>query len=260
MIKKWRFIDTGVATARYNMAVDEALLSNFKEGDLPIFRLYGWESSLSFGRFSKPAKNLSLEKLQKQNLSFVRRITGGGILLHGGDISYSLILPRKNLKDIGVKESYSYLCQFLINFYEKLGLDAKFANELNLNISKSDICMCANESYDIIIDGKKIGGNAQRYTKNILFQHGSIPLTRDGVIFKDIFLDESVLDNLPSLDKMKKDIENQQLSSLLIEAFTQSYDVGLLSDTLSSSELLSTDELLKLKYSKKSWNIGGSVV
>lgn len=255
MAKKWRFIDTGVATARFNMAVDEALLSNFKEGNLPIFRLYRWENSLSLGRFSKLAESIDLEILEMQNLPFVRRISGGGILVHGGDISYSLILPREYLKDIGVKQSYAYLCKFLINFYERLDLHAEFAYDLELTTSKSPICMLANEDYDITIDGKKMGGNAQRYTKNTLFQHGSIPLSFNENIFKNIFLEESTLKNINTLDKMGKDMKKRELTLLLVEAFTQSFEVELVNDTLNSLELESVDRFLTHKYATKRWNI-----
>jgi len=254
-LDKWRLIDTGVATAQYNMAVDEALLSNFKEGDLPIFRLYRWEKSLSLGRFSKLTLNLDLETLQKQKLPFVRRMTGGGILVHGKDISYSLILPSKNFKNISVKESYFYLCQFLLTFYKDLGLNAAFVNELNLKITKSDICMSANEAYDIVLDGKKIGGNAQRYTKNILFQHGSIPLNFDNEIFKDIFLDKYTLIDIKTLDKTGKTETIEKLTQLLIESFKQSFKVDFIEDTLSLVELQIAQAFLKTKYSTSRWNI-----
>jgi len=237
------------------MAVDEALLSNFKEGDLPIFRLYRWESSLSLGRFSKLDVSIDLEILKNQNLPFVRRMSGGGILVHGGDISYSLILPRESLKETGVKQSYAYLCKFLINFYERLALRAEFAYDLEVTISKSPICMLANEPYDIIIDGKKIGGNAQRYTKNALFQHGSIPLSFDENIFKNIFLEESTLKNINTLDKMGKDIGERELTLLLVETFTQSFEVELVSDTLTLQELESVDRFVTHKYATKRWNI-----
>ena len=237
------------------MAVDESLISNFKDGDLPIFRLYRWESSLTFGRFSKPSLSVDLEILKEKNISYTRRMTGGGILVHGGDLSYSLILPREYLNDLGVKESYHYLCRFLINFYERLGVSADFAHNHGLNISKSDICMCANEPYDIIIDGKKIGGNAQRYTKDVLLQHGSIPINFNDAIFKDIFLEETSLENINTLDKIIQDIRDIELIKLLVESFSQSFDITFDNDTLSPLEQQNAEMLLTHKYSTKRWNI-----
>ncbi|MCD6433454.1 MAG: lipoate--protein ligase family protein [Sulfurimonas sp.] len=240
------------------MAVDEALLSNFKESDLPILRLYRWEPSLSLGRFSNLSQSVNLEILKKRNLSFVRRMTGGGILVHGGDISYSLVLPRESLKDIGVKKSYRYLCGFLIKLYEKLELNAKFAHDLNFTTSKSNICMTANEPYDIIIGGKKIGGNAQRYTKDTLFQHGSVPLSLNHNIFKDVFLEDSGLESLATLDRIGKEITDEQLTYLLTEAFSQSFKANFVRDTLNQLELQSAENLLRDKYSTKRWNLNAN--
>ena len=61
------------------MAVDEALLLNFQEGDVPILRLYSWEPSLSLGRFSKAKESLDLEKVMERKIPIVRRVTGGGV-------------------------------------------------------------------------------------------------------------------------------------------------------------------------------------
>jgi len=253
--KRWRLINTGLGTAQYNMAVDEALLSNFKDSDMPILRLYRWEPSLSLGRFSNLNETLNLKAIKKQNLSFVRRMTGGGVLVHGGDLSYSLILPRESLEDVGVKESYRYLCRFLIKLYKKLGISAEFAHFLKLESSKSNICMASNEPYDIIINGKKMGGNAQRYTHKALFQHGSIPISLDNSLFKDIFLDKSGLENVAILDRMGRKITSEELTNLLVEAFSQSFDIDIVSDTLNLEELQKTNECLTHKYSQERWNI-----
>ncbi|MCD6173564.1 MAG: lipoate--protein ligase family protein [Sulfurimonas sp.] len=237
------------------MAVDEALLSNFKDKDLPILRLYRWEPSLSLGRFSNLYDTLDLNTLEKQNIPFVRRMTGGGILIHGGDLSYSIVLPKNSLKGIGVKKSYRYLCEFLIHLYKKLNLHAKFANDLELHISKSNICMKANEPYDIIINSKKIGGNAQRYTKETLFQHGSIPINLDTKLFKNIFLEDIDLKNLTTLNKIGKNITYKELSNILVESFAQSFNIKLVNDTLNKIELQNVDKLLICKYNTKEWNI-----
>ncbi|MCX6075353.1 MAG: lipoate--protein ligase family protein [Campylobacterales bacterium] len=254
MLKRWRLIDSGVGTAQYNMALDEALLRNFTKGSLPILRVYRWECSLSFGRFSDVRSSVDLKILQEKRLSHVRRMTGGGVLVHGGDFSYTLVLPRESLKDVGVKKSYKYLCGFLLELYKRLGLNAAFAHDLKLQSSKSNICMASYEPYDIIIDGKKMGGNAQRYTKDLLFQHGTIPITLNSEAFKDLFLEESGLGAAAALDKMQKAITPEQLTNMLLEAFKLFFDAVLFPDTINRSEKRSAYELLINKYSQEGWN------
>lgn len=254
MLKRWRLIDTGVGTAHYNMAVDEALLRNFTKESLPILRLYRWESSLSFGRFSDVSGSIDLRTLQEKRFAHVRRMTGGGVLMHGGDLSYTLILPRESLKDLGVKKSYEYLCGFLLELYKKLGLNAAFAHDLKLQTSKSNFCLASYEPYDILVDGKKMGGNAQRYSRDKLFQHGTIPLHFEHRMFKNLFLEESGLEAAATLNTMQKAITHERLADLLLEAFQLFFDATLMRDAINRSEKRSAYELLVNKYSQEGWN------
>ncbi|MDP2077768.1 MAG: lipoate--protein ligase family protein [Sulfuricurvum sp.] len=253
----WRLIDSGSETAQSNMAIDEALLNCYKEGDMPIMRLYGWEDSLSFGRFSTLSKSLNTHKVQSENIPCVRRMSGGGILLHGGDLSYTLIIPRDWLKGTGVKESYHYLCGFLISLYKKMGYQAHFARDLKLDEIPSEICLAGLEAYDIVIKGKKIGGNAQRYTRHTLFQHGSIPMRINEVFFNELFSGDAGLDKMATLQQLGTPILYEDLSLLVQEAFCETFEVKLVPDTLSESEQRHAKQLQAEKYSQERWNLHG---
>ncbi len=255
IIKKFRLLDTPVANASYNMAVDEVLLQSSIDSCMPILRIYEWENALSFGRFSNIQDTINLKTLEKKQLSYARRLTGGGVLVHGGDISYSLTMPQTVLNNLNVQESYRYLCSFLINFYKKLGLEPKFAQDKNLHISKSNICTASNEPYDITINAKKIGGNAQRYSKKTIFQHGSIPLTINTNLFENIFLEDANLKNINTLEKLGISSSKDQLKKLMINSFKESFDVELIESTLTQQELNNLDKLQKTKYDTYSWNI-----
>lgn len=179
----FKFIDSPKLSAKANMDFDKFLVENFD--GTPIFRLYSWEeNSFTIGRFQQ------IEDITKHGINYAKRMTGGGLLLHGFDISYSIIIPINMLKNKNVKESYEYLCSFILNFYSKLGLHVNYAKDINLSLSKSFFCQEGFEAYDLICQGKKIGGNAQRRTKNLIFQHGSIPLKTDNREFSGHSLDE----------------------------------------------------------------------
>lgn len=257
MHNTWRFIDSGTQTAQYNMAIDEALLTCFNEGDMPILRLYSWENSLSFGRFSTPLKSLNTPKLKSENISCVRRMSGGGILIHGGDLSYTLIIPRDWLMGVGTKESYHHLCGFLISLYQKLGYQADFACNLQLDEIRSDICLAGREAYDIVIKEKKIGGNAQRYTRHALFQHGSIPMHINESLFKSLFVEDAGLDKTTTLEKLGTAMSYKELSKLVQESFCETFNVKLVSDSLSITEEGHAKQLQNDKYSQEGWNLHG---
>ena len=172
---KFRFIISQNLSAKANSCLDLALFKAFNKDSLPVLRLYSWENSITFGAGQNPYDYVTL--LREYENNFAKRITGGGVLFHGHDISYSLIIPATYIEDKGVKETYELICSFILTFYENFALKANFAKDVSeITLSKSQFCQVGFEAYDIIINGQKIGGNAQKRTKNVIFQHGSVPL------------------------------------------------------------------------------------
>lgn len=253
-MRQWRLIESGVGGAAWNMAIDEALLRTFSEGDRPLLRLYRWEPSLTLGRFQKSGESIDKERAERLGIPSVRRMTGGGTLVHGGDLSYALVLPRSYTHERGVKESYRRLCAFLLRLYGRLGLKAHFARDAGFSESPSASCLAGREAYDIIINGAKMGGNAQRYTRHALFQHGSIPLEIDAQRFAPLFRSVSGLSEAATLSRLGVVLDYDDVAATVREAFQESFDAELLPDTLSGGEERTAIELLERKYGTKEWN------
>jgi lipoate-protein ligase A len=241
------------------MAIDEALLENYKEGDRPVLRLYGWPQALSLGRFSCAKKSLNLPRLKENNIPFVRRISGGGVLVHGGELSYSLVLPRSFVQHRGVKQNYRYLCSFLIRLYEKLGYKADFCTDLQLEQTHCASCLGGTEAYDIMIEGKKMGGNAQRYTRHALLQHGTLPIKKYETEIEAFFVDDPGLQNAATLEGLDGMLSYEALSFLLCESFCESFGTSLIDEGLSPAEKESAQRLFNEKYSQPSWNIASKI-
>ncbi len=256
-MQTWRLIDTGTGSAAWNMAVDEVLLEGFAQSALPVLRLYSWEPSLSFGRFSKPHGSIDFTRLEQQRVACARRLSGGGVLVHGGDLSYTLIVPRGVLKEKSVKENYRYLCRFLIRLYEKMGLKAEFAQDFGAKINHSNICLAGHEPYDILIGGKKMGGNAQRYTSRALFQHGTIPITLDDTLFEPFFREESGLGDSASLEKLGIALNAQRVAEMAVESFCETFETRVVSGGLTPAEEKRAKELLADKYNTREWTYDG---
>ena len=253
---KWRFIDTGTASAQWNMAVDEALLTAFGEEDLPIFRLYRWEEpSLSFGRFSQPMETVDMQRIRTENIPYARRITGGGILVHGDDISYSMVVPRSFVRERGVRQSYRELCGFLIALYEQLGANAAFAHDLQLPESQSPICLAGTEAYDIMISSRKIGGNAQRHTQHAMLQHGTIPLGIDREYFETLFLRDAGLSQAATLKEIDSALTETILTEKIIKAFGETFGTILTEESLNAEEQKLAQHLFDEKYNREAWNV-----
>ena len=232
--KQFRLILTPKYDAKTNMAIDSVLASSFNEIDRPILRFYTWEDSFTLG-LSQKFENYN-ELKERYNNNCAKRITGGGVLFHGHDISYSLVLPSSWFKDLSVKQSYEEICQFLLFFYRDLGLETCFAKDLEeIVLSKSEFCQVGFEAYDIIVNNKKIGGNAQKRSKRMIFQHGSIPLLKTK---KDNKFGASLEDF--EINLSFKEVENK-----LIEAFEKSFNTKLILSELNKKEKENLNKILE---------------
>lgn len=264
---RWRIIDTGPQDPFTNMAFDEAILRGYElHSPQPTLRIYGWKpSSLSIGISQDPEETLDMESLQRDSMPFVRRITGGGMILHADEITYSLVCSKKDL-DIPARvvSSYKIICSFLIAFYKSLGIEAKFASDLDSSEElgrPSALCFAAKEKYDIVVDGRKIGGNAQKRSKDLIFQHGSIPIGIDmrkasSLLNKDR---QSVdLGDSTSLEEiLGRRPELPELSEVLIRSFIGTFDVRAFAGKLTDEEHEIFMNLRKSKYETRDWNYEG---
>ena len=229
---KFRFIISQNLDAKANSSIDSALFKAFKKDSLPVLRLYSWQDSVTFGLSQNPSDYVTLLKEYKNN--FAKRITGGGVLFHGHDISYSLIIPTSYIQNKGVKETYELICSFILEFYSSFGLKANFAKDIEeIILSKNAFCQVGFEAYDIIINGKKIGGNAQKRSKNVIFQHGSIPL-------KTIEKNERYGS---SLEDFSINIDFNQAKEALQKAFIKTFNAQLIDSKLDENEQKIYNEL-----------------
>ena len=243
------------------MAIDEALLEAYDPARRsPVLRIYGWKpQAFSIGYSQDPRDELDLDKCRTERIDFVRRITGGGVIFHKSELTYSIVCSKEDLEFSAFsKEAYRMLCSFIVKAYQDLGLQAEYSLQESTRQSRGWFCFTERERYDILINGKKIGGNAQRRKKSIIFQHGSIPLG------SDINQALPLLRNCLKIDKTKitslsealgKDISYNRLKNLLIESFKQTFGVDITEKGLNQRERTISRMLLKEKYTKEGWNL-----
>ena len=154
-------------SAALNMAIDEALL---EVATAPSIRFYRWDHpALSFGYFGKftEVATYSTER------DLVRRWTGGGIVFHGDDLTYSIVIPAA---DPAFSESSTSLYEKIHNAIRAaLAADGRSV-ELAMNGTPkiSDSCFANPVRADVLSNGRKVAGAAQRRTRRGLLQQGSI--------------------------------------------------------------------------------------
>jgi len=126
---------------------------------------------------------------------------------------------------------------------------------------RTAFCFAGKESFDILIDGKKIGGNAQRRCKNVIFQHGSIP-----VVNRVQYGLQNMKDRSPeyaahtvSLSDCGVSADIPALKRMFAEAFRRRMGVVTGVSGLSQDEQRMSQELLSKKYTSDRWNLQGEV-
>ena len=169
--------DVDSRSGAMNMSIDEALLETASE---PTIRFYRWDhAALSFGYFGEFSEVAN----QESEREIVRRWTGGGIVFHGNDLTYSIVIPSS---DPAFAESSK-------SIYEKthraiqsaLGSDAQLASIASPKISES--CFANPVQADVLLNGRKVAGASQRRTRRGLLQQGSIQNVHLGNGFADEF-------------------------------------------------------------------------
>ncbi len=168
--ERWLILRSGASHYDFNMALDEALLEAMPRLDTPVLRFYGWlESAASFGYFQKYADVEALTTLRP----LVRRPTGGGIVPHSADWTYSLTFPPSHeWYSVPAVESYRRVHQWLLDSFDLLGVRTELAPQPR----KTQIgqCFAGFERSDLLWQGRKIAGAAQRRRRDGLLIQGSV--------------------------------------------------------------------------------------
>jgi lipoate-protein ligase A len=166
----WFLLNSGKCDAAFNMALDEVLLENVSRFGKPVLRFYGWtEPAATFGYFQKFSEVERATHLRP----LIRRPTGGGIVPHDADWTYSFVVPPNHewysLKAI---ESYRRIHEWIQNAFTKLKIETELAP--NCKKSAPGECFVGHEKFDLLWHGKKIAGAAQRRNKLGLLIQGSV--------------------------------------------------------------------------------------
>ena len=229
----WRLIEQESYSAAMNMAIDQAIYESVANGrENPTIRFYKWfNNSVSIGAY-QDWKDINSDACKKHKIDVVRRITGGRAVFHDkADFTYSFIAPIR-IFDYSIKNAYAHICSCLVNALSELGAKSTLENK-----------------NDIIIDGKKISGNAAKaMDKGIYLQHGTLIYDIDfGLISEVLNVSRDLIkEKVTSILEFKK-ISQKKVYETLRNSFISGKDFK--AEKLSEFELMRAKDLAKNKYS-----------
>ena len=253
-----RLLNMGTNPAAMNMAIDEAILLAQKAQPNPTLRFYAWSSpAFSFGYFQEIASEVDIEACRADGIELVKRMTGGGTVVHGWELTYTLVLPRA-VAEMGISETYQCIGHSLVKAFQKLGVPAQcYATCPDSPEAAPNICLTNPAEHDVMSDDKKLAGV-------------SVRRNRDGIMFQGyISLDmppDSILDRVSKNPEVQQRIREKSTAinvdgrfitrDVLIQAIRETFALGIAfnSGELSLAERAQAETLAEAKYATAVWN------
>jgi lipoate---protein ligase len=251
MEESWRFLLTGYHTAAENMAIDHAILTANSKGLVPpTVRFYGWNpSAISIGYFQHLTEEIDIDACHHHGVEYVRRITGGGAVFHEHELTYSIVVSEDHPKiSKNILESYKRICGAVMNGLTFLDLESTYA-PIN----------------DILVNGKKISGNAQTRKYKTVLQHGTVLIDVDvDKMFQILKVpDEKIKDKMISdvkqrVTSIRHQLQHQPSFDVVADAmkngFEDTFDVHLEPGDLCEEEKEYTRVYQETCFSTPEWN------
>lgn len=177
------FVDNkGITDPRINLAIEEYVLKNMDVDKDAFLLFYINEPSIIIGRNQNTVEEIDTEYVEANGIHVVRRLSGGGAVYHDlGNLNFSFLT-----KDDGDSfRNFKKFTEPVVNALAELGVEAKLEGR-----------------NDILIEGRKISGNAQFATNGRMFSHGTL-------------LFDTEIDRVVSALKVRKDkIESKGIKSI----------------------------------------------
>ena len=252
-----------------NMAIDEAILLSQESSPQPTLRFYDWsQPAFSFGYFQRIAQEVDVEACAARSIELVRRMTGGGTVVHGWDVTYAIAVPHNGILPKSISGSYDAISGCLINGFQKIGVPNPQIESLMQDASQdrrsrtdlANICLTNPAKYDVMLDGKKIAGVSQRRNQIGVMYQGYIALDMPP---PDVL---ALASRQPDFDRHLEGksacinvgegapIDRRQVEAEVAAGFEEQLGVQLIEGELSAQEVESANCLAKTKYAAEEWN------
>jgi lipoate-protein ligase A len=266
-LQSWRLIRNEPLSGALNMAIDEVLLDEVAQArSAPVLRLYRWQpAAVSLGYAQKGKGQVNFEACRRHGIDVVRRLTGGRAVLHHREMTYAVI-AREDTPPFSssILDNYRLVADALLAAYTSLEIyctleprrrRTEYAREA------ANVCFAAPSSYEIVRNGRKLTGSAQKRQSGAFLQHGSLPLEMDLDLLWEVLspgetkpelrkrgrrvLEESV-DWINRLRNVPASVS--QVEKALIHAFADGLPFRLKEDCLREHEWARAGNLASAKY------------
>lgn len=241
-----RVLSHSTADGASNMALDEALLDSVAaDPSAAVVRTYGWtEPTLSLGYFQSFAE--AEAEPRWSGVPIVRRPTGGGALWHDHEVTYAVVVPADHPASRPSRALYVTIHQAIANHLRSLGFEAGRRGVTNVTTDPPDkpfLCFADRDADDVVLNGIKLVGSAQRRRSGAVLQHGSLLLGRS-----------TTTPELPGLADLAGSIGDAATwGATLVELIAVALGLPAVRDRLRPEESTGAASLSRTRYTDFSW-------
>jgi lipoyl(octanoyl) transferase len=234
----WELIIDDPIDGKSNMAIDSALFEEVASCSTPrtIVRFYQWSGpTLSLGRNQKIEKAVDVDYCAAHGMDVVHRPTGGRAVLHDDELTYAVISNDSSYFGNTIYGNYKAVSEALCRGYNAMGVPAVLApdtKKVTGFANGADLpCFMSPSRYELMVNGRKIVGSAQRRVRDTFLQHGSMPITCD----RQALACATRLEDSTLLDREMAGVAEflaerptiEQLTGAFIRAFQESFSIEL---------------------------------
>jgi len=221
------------------MAVDEALVTNVESGcsSTPVLRIYGWcEPTVSIGRHQDAGP------FEGCGLAVVRRATGGRAVIHGAEVTYSIVSHSEHpLFREGIIGAYRVISDCIIGALGKAGVKAELAipaKKAGSGKKAKAACFYSPSRYEVTVDNRKLVGSAQRRFRTAFLQHGSILFTVDRGLHEAVFGQQAACGLMARMTGLSEhsDVDTAGFSNMLVQGFEAGLRASFATSRLNEAE------------------------
>jgi lipoate-protein ligase A len=260
--KDWKLIlDKKPLPGSWNMAVDDFLFQSLGEEPQTYIRFYSWERpTASLGYSQKIRKVVDVKYCQRNGIDIVRRMTGGKLVLHHNEVTYSLCSSDKQIFTSTLMDSYRLISEALMRGFERMGLKPCLADAPPDSYVKGNLpCFSYPARNEVEVQGKKIVGSAQKREGSKFIQHGSIPLEED----------KGLLESVSTLERNEGQVRMISLSQALgkkvsfiwavdhlISGISDFFRISLSPQIFNAEERKLISKIQEERYASHDWTFG----
>lgn len=237
------YLETKSQNPYYNLAFEEYVLQERTEGDYLL--LWQNDNTIVVGQNQNTEGEINRAFVEAHKINVVRRTTGGGAVYHDlGNLNYSFITGVEDAERLTMER----FTKPIVAALQGLGLQAE-----------------ASGRNDILVDGRKVSGTAQRLVRNRILYHGTLLFDSDPSLVEGALRVDPAKFRSKSAKSVRSRIGNIRAAlktDMTLPEFWAYLKTALAGEitpaALAPEELAAVEELKRTKYDTWEWNFGRS--